>query len=100
MATQSVLDDTVAGQGPKGHGRKDRPGRSVRRPRKPRHQITRARLAALTPEALEEWDVSYGLPVLAGKILTGKWVYLAVLRHYLDLQGGAKRGLVFVPAHG
>lgn len=38
--------------------------------------------------------------MLAGKILTGKWVYLAVLRHYLDLQGGAKRGLVFRPEHG
>lgn len=38
--------------------------------------------------------------MLAGKILTGKWVYIAVLRHYLDLQGGAKRGLVFRPEHG
>lgn len=54
----------------------------------------------MTPEVLEEWDVIYGLPVLAGKILTGKWVYLAVLRHYMDLRDGAKRGLVFRPEHG
>ena len=38
--------------------------------------------------------------MLRGQIVTGKWVYLAVLRHYQDLQGGAKRGLVFRPEHG
>lgn len=35
--------------------------------------------------------------MLSGKILTGKYVYLAVLRHYQDLRDGAKRGLVFRP---
>jgi phage terminase large subunit-like protein len=40
------------------------------------------------------------LPVLRGELLTGRLVYLAVLRHYQDLRDGAKRGLVFVPAHG
>jgi phage terminase large subunit-like protein len=38
--------------------------------------------------------------VLRGEIVTGKWVYLAVLRHYRDLQDGAQRGLVFSPDHG
>jgi phage terminase large subunit-like protein len=35
--------------------------------------------------------------VLQGKILVGRLVYLAVLRHYVDLLDGAKRGLVFNP---
>jgi phage terminase large subunit-like protein len=48
----------------------------------------------------EEWDVAYGLPVLRGELVTGRLVYLAVVRHYTDLVKGAARGLVFVPAHG
>lgn len=48
----------------------------------------------------EEWDAAYGLPVLRGELVTGKIVYLAVVRHYTDLVKGAARGLVFVPAHG
>lgn len=48
---------------------------------------------------LNEWDEQYGLPVLRGEIVTGRYVYLAVQRHYVDLQQGAKRGLVFSPAH-
>lgn len=38
--------------------------------------------------------------MLRGDIVTGKYVYLAVLRHYEDLIHGAARGLKFVPAHG
>lgn len=38
--------------------------------------------------------------MLSGEILVGKWVYLAVLRHYVDLQEAGKRGLVFSPEHG
>lgn len=38
--------------------------------------------------------------MLRGELLTGRLVYLAVLRHYQDLRDGAKRGLVFMPAHG
>ncbi|WP_371865095.1 terminase large subunit [Massilia eburnea] len=52
------------------------------------------------PAQLEEWDEQYGLPVLRGEIVTGKYVYLAVLRHYQDLRDAHKRGFVFVPAHG
>lgn len=44
--------------------------------------------------------MQYGLPVLRGEIVTGKLVYLAVLRHYQDLRDGAKRGLVFRAEHG
>jgi phage terminase large subunit-like protein len=44
--------------------------------------------------------VQYGLPVLRGDIITGKYVYLAVQRHYEDLVHGAARGVKFVPAHG
>ncbi|KQM72490.1 terminase large subunit, partial [Xylophilus sp. Leaf220] len=62
--------------------------------------LARARITALTPAALEEWDEQYGLPVLRGDILTGRLVYLAVLRHYQDMRDGGKRGLVFMPAHG
>lgn len=38
--------------------------------------------------------------MLRGEIVTGKYTYLAVLRHYQDLRDAHKRGLVFVPAHG
>jgi phage terminase large subunit-like protein len=38
--------------------------------------------------------------VLRGEIVTGRLVYLAVKRHYEDLISGAKRGIVFEPAHG
>lgn len=38
--------------------------------------------------------------MLRGEIVVGKWVYLAVLRHYVDLQEGGKRGLIFSPEHG
>lgn len=48
---------------------------------------------------MQEWDEQYGLPVLRGEIVTCRLVYLAVKRHYDDLLKGAKRGLVFVPAH-
>ena len=48
----------------------------------------------------EEWDTGYGLPVLRGEVKTGKYVYLAVLRHYVDLVKGPARGIKFVPAHG
>lgn len=47
---------------------------------------------------MQEWDEHYGLPVLRGEIVTGRYVYLAVLRHYTDLQTAGKRGLVFDPA--
>jgi phage terminase large subunit-like protein len=38
--------------------------------------------------------------VLRGDIVTGRYVYLAVKRHYEDLEMGALRGLVFKPEHG
>ncbi|WP_145649816.1 terminase large subunit [Pseudoduganella lurida] len=38
--------------------------------------------------------------MLRGEIITGKYVYLAVLRHYQDLRDAGKRGFVFAPAHG
>lgn len=38
--------------------------------------------------------------MLRGDIVTGKLVYLAVLRHYQDLKDGGKRGLVFKPEQG
>ncbi|MBC7860297.1 MAG: terminase large subunit [Burkholderiaceae bacterium] len=100
MAAKSMFDDTVAGAGPQGHGRKGRPGRPVRRSRKPRHQLTRKKLDALTPAVLHEWDEAYGLPVLRGDIASCRFVYLAVQRHYEDLVKGPARGLAFVPAHG
>lgn len=100
MATKSMPDNSIAGAGPKGHGREIRPGRSVQRSRKPRYQLTKKRVAELTPHQLYEWDQNYGLPVLRGEILTGKYTYLAVKRHYDDLQMGATRGLVFSPDHG
>lgn len=37
--------------------------------------------------------------MLRGEIVVGKFVRLAVERHYRDLQEGAARGLVFSPAH-
>jgi phage terminase large subunit-like protein len=40
------------------------------------------------------------LPVLRGDILSCRFVYLAVKRHYEDLIHGPARGLEFVPAHG
>ncbi len=100
MATESMPDDTVAGQGKKGHGREGRAGRSVRRSRKPRHVLSAKKVAQLTPAELHEWDIDYGLPVLRGDILTGRLVYLAVKRHYDDLIHGPKRGLAFKAEHG
>lgn len=38
--------------------------------------------------------------MLRGDILTGKLVYLAVLRHYRDLKDAHKRGLIFRPDNG
>lgn len=53
------------------------------------------------PEAeWQEWDRSYGVPVLRGEVVVGELVILAVERHYRDLQDGAARGLRFSPAHG
>jgi phage terminase large subunit-like protein len=43
--------------------------------------------------------VGYGLPVLRGEAVVGRYVFLAVLRHYEDLMHGAERGLVFRPAN-
>lgn len=40
------------------------------------------------------------MPVLRGEIAVGKYVLLAVERHYRDLQEAHKRGLVFSPDHG
>lgn len=37
--------------------------------------------------------------MLRGDVVVGKFVLLAVERHYRDLQDGAKRGLVFSPDH-
>lgn len=100
MATKSMSNDSISGASPKGHGREGRSGRPVQRSRKPRYQLTKKRTAELTPPLLHEWDQYYGLPVLRGEILTGKYTYLAVKRHYEDLQTGAARGLVFAPDHG
>ncbi|HEX8602769.1 MAG TPA: terminase TerL endonuclease subunit [Pseudoduganella sp.] len=38
--------------------------------------------------------------MLRGEIVTGKYVYLAVQRHYQDLLDAGKRGYEFVPEHG
>lgn len=38
--------------------------------------------------------------MLAGKITVGRTLFLAVLRHYEDLESGPARGLVFVPGCG
>lgn len=65
-----------------------------------RHQLTSRQVKALVPPELYAWDIDYGLPVLRGEIVTGRYVYLAVLRHYRDLQTCAKRGLHFDPGHG
>jgi len=35
---------------------------------------------------------------LRGEITVGKWVFLAVMRHYRDLTDSAKRGLLFMPS--
>lgn len=43
--------------------------------------------------------MEYGLPVLRGEIVVGRYVYLAVERHYQDLIDGPKRGLEFSPGH-
>lgn len=43
--------------------------------------------------------MDYGLPVLRNEVVTGKYVYLAVLRHYRDLKEAGARGLVFQPDH-
>lgn len=99
MASKSMFDNPLPGSGSQGHRGAGRPGRPVRRPRKPRHQLTSKRVAALTPAVLQEWDTAYGLPVLRGEILTGKYVYLAVMRHYVDLTKAAARGFVFMPAY-
>lgn len=39
------------------------------------------------------------MPVLRGEIVVGRFVLLAVERHYRDLQQAGKRGLVFSPSH-
>lgn len=44
--------------------------------------------------------MDYGLPVLRNEIATGKYTYLAVLRHYRDLKEAGARGLVFRPDFG
>lgn len=99
MVAESVSYDSIFGASAQGHGREKRAGRPVQRSRKPRHQLTRKRIAALTPATLHEWDEQYGLPVLRGEIVTGRYAYLAVKRHYEDLESGAARGLVFKPEH-
>lgn len=100
MAAKSMLDDSIPGPSSKGHGFEERARRPVRRSRQPRYRLTKARIAALTPAVLQEFDEAYGLPVLRGEIITGRFVYLAVQRHYQDLIDGPGRGLVFRPEHG
>lgn len=39
------------------------------------------------------------MPVLRGEVVVGEFVFLAVLRHYEDLESGAGRGIVFSAAH-
>lgn len=97
MAAEGMFNNSVPGASQERHGRAGGAGRSVRRSRKPRYHLTRKRVLELTPKTLHEWDESYGLPVLRGDIVEGRLVYLAVLRHYVDLQEGFKRGLVFSP---
>lgn len=99
MASESVHDMPIAGTSPQGHRRGRGAGRSVQRSRKPRYRLTRKKLLELTPATLQEWDEAYGLPVLRGDVLVGRYVYLAVQRHYTDLKNGHLRGLVFSPAH-
>lgn len=41
-----------------------------------------------------DWD-AYGRDVLAGRIVVGRHIRLAVERHYKDLQAGPDRGLYF-----
>lgn len=48
---------------------------------------------------MSRWDIDYGIKVLKGEIITGRLLYLAVVRHYRDLLDGAKRGLYFSPWH-
>lgn len=43
--------------------------------------------------------MTYGLPVLRGDVLVCRLTYLAVLRHYEDLQDAVKRGYCFSAAH-
>jgi phage terminase large subunit-like protein len=100
MATKGMPNDSIAGASAQGYGREVGAGRSVQRSRKPRYQLTRRKVDELTPEVLHEWDQHYGIPVLKGEILTGKYTYLAVKRHYEDLIAGAARGLIFSPQHG
>ena len=74
MATKSMSDDPVAGARAQGQRAARSNGRPVRRARKPRHQLSPRKLAELTPAQLESWDGEYGLPVLRGEIVTGKYV--------------------------
>jgi len=43
--------------------------------------------------------LEYGIPVLAGEVNVGRYVFLAVERHYKDLVEGHKRGLTFSSGH-
>ena len=75
-------------------------GRSIRRASGSRKGKAR-RLRLIPPEdSWQEWDAQYGIPVLRGEIVVGKYTLLAVERHYRDLQDGHKRGLYFSPDHG
>lgn len=99
MVAKSMFNDSIAGPGQKRNRSSKRSGRSLPRLSKPRFVLSSKKAAALIPEQLHEWDERYGLPVLRGQVVVGEYVYLAVLRHYRDLQTGAKRGLNFSSEH-
>lgn len=99
MVAESVSDNSIPRAGPKGHRAAGAARRSIRKPRKSRHKLSPKKLAALTPDVLHEWDTAYGLPVLRGEVTVGRYVFLAVQRHYQDLIDGAYRGLYYSPEH-
>lgn len=100
MVAESLPDHSVADPGSQRHGHRQRPGRSVRRPSQSRQrQAKRAQRLIPPVETWQEWDSAYGIPVLRGEVVVGKYVRLAVERHYRDLIDGSKRGLQFSVDH-
>ncbi|MCX7208177.1 MAG: terminase large subunit [Proteobacteria bacterium] len=93
-------DNPIASNHPGKDGGSVTAGRSVRRPRQSRRKPTKRIRALIPPEdQWHEWDRLYGIPVLNYEITVGEYVYLAVERHYRDLQQAHKRGLFFSPEH-
>ena len=102
MVARVLSDDTERGNDQAKTGKQATDRRPVRGNAKPRRATSKPRKKSALippPETWQEWDKTYGIPVLQGQIEVCELTRLAVERHYKDLKTAQKRGFVFSASH-